>query len=122
MVIVKTQRMHVRMVALLVLLAVATATAPHGYCMMNRAAVVPTADGQAAHDCCGKGIGATPPACCHSDMSIGPTAVLGGQSKAIVLAFTSATWMASHLVLETHRSNAASAHRPHSPPRTTLRI
>jgi hypothetical protein len=121
MVAVKTLRGYVRRVAVLVLLAVASATAPHGYCMMNRASTTQGADDQRTHDCCGKGIGATPPACCHSDMTIGPTVVLGSQSKAIVLASIPATWIAPVLVPEADRI-AASAHRPHSPPLTILRI
>lgn len=114
-------RLHVRLVAALVLLAVAGGTLLPGYCLMQRPSLAQES-GADAHDCCAAGIGAAAPACCHADAALAPSAVLASQSKPIVLAATVAAWTAPASACPPVRVHASWPHSTHSPPPTVLRV
>ena len=102
------------------LLAAASATFAQRYCLMPEPA---SAREQSAHDCCASGIGAVPPACCHSDLSMGPQAILAGKSMSAVLASTPATtWSRPVSRQDAHRAGPDSFLRPHEKPPTVLRL
>jgi hypothetical protein len=103
------------------LLAASSTTYAQRYCLMPEPPA--SAREQSAHDCCASGIGAVPPACCHSDLSMGPKAILAGKSLAVVLASTPATtWSRSVSRQETPRVGPQSFLRPHEKPPTILRL
>jgi hypothetical protein len=107
-----------RWIAVALLLAAAGASIASRQCLMDLAASAQ----EAAHDCCAAGIGALPPACCHTDLAPGPKAVLSGKSLVAAPTALPAVWSAPMSRQELQLPDSVSLQNTHGPPPLVLRI